>query len=64
MNLIEGVKEWEERFEDAYVEEFEEVEVTEGDIGERFTRILQRIMLAPKELEQNQKHESLELDVR
>lgn len=58
-NLVEGIEDWEEGFEDVDIEVFDEIEVTRGDEGERLTRILQRILLEPsaKELEHSQEHE-------
>lgn len=37
MNFIEGIEEWDQEFVNANDEEFDEVEVTDGVDGERFT---------------------------
>lgn len=55
--MVEGIEDWEEGFEDVDTEILDEVEIIGGYEGERFTRILQRILLVPREPEQSQEHE-------
>lgn len=37
-------------------ENFDEIEITEGDEGKRFTGILRKILLTPREAKHSQKH--------
>lgn len=57
INLLEGMEDRKEVFEDGDGEEFDEVAVIEGDEGDIFTGILQKLLLVPREPDNTQKHE-------
>lgn len=50
------MEEQDQGYQDANTKKFDQVEFAKGDVGEKFTDIIQRILLAPRTTKQSKRH--------